>query len=518
MKGSSTFLLASSTLLSAASGLQLHKRDNPAVVPVDFERQIRDASESLKRRADDKTTEMKVDKHGLTWLYWANFTIGTPPQRLYSEIDTGSADLLVLTDEIEACTGKEAQCTGNVFSTGKSRTFDWLDSESQASGSFGSGETWSGYYGTDTFTLGDATIDNFQFIATTEFKATGSGIFSIFGIGLAGLELAEKKYANLPYALAEAGEINTPAYSLWLDSDQKGQFLFGGVNKAKYKGPLVSFPIPKNNQNGKTDRLLVVMEGFGVSSNGKYSGMDFTPRPVLLDSGSVRSQLNAEMLMHIVETFDDIGFVATPSGGQVPCNVSEKYTVDFTFGELTFKIPLKDFIIRPTQDYGLDGVPYCSLNFNPDATLLLLGDDFLRATYLVYDYETMEISMAQYNPDGGKDDIHEIVKNVPGAEKLKDVPMKFDVWDGTAFGDPTTAPTYVTAATMTLLNGGTATEATVTGDPRETNAGLKVAKPTETGESKDKKDDEDNAATRSLPGSAMAVVVMGVIARAMFMW
>ncbi|KAJ4138544.1 hypothetical protein NW768_002386 [Fusarium equiseti] len=518
MKASSTFLLASSTLLSAASGLQLHKRENPAVVPVNFERQIKDASQSLRRRADDKTTEMKVDKHGMTWLYWANFTIGTPPQQLYSEIDTGSADLLVLTDEIEACKGKEAQCTGNVFSTGKSRTFGWVDSEPEASGSFGSGESWSGYYGKDTFTLGDATIDNFQFIATTEFNATGSGIFSIFGVGLAGIELAEKKYANLPYALVEAGEINTPAYSLWLDSDQKGQFLFGGVNKAKYKGPLVSFPIPKNNQNGKADRLLVVMEGFGTSSNGKYSVMDFTPRPVLLDSGSVHSQLNADMLIHMVETFDDVGIVTTSMGAQAPCNVSEKYTVDFTFGELTFKIPFKNFLLTSTQDWALDGVPYCLLNYNPDATLLLLGDDFLQGTYLVYDYENMEISMAEYNPDGGKDDIHEIIKKVPSAEKLKDVPMSFEVWDGTAFGDPTSVPTHLTRATVTLLNGGTATEATVTGDPRETNAGLKVAAPTETGDSKDKKDDEDNAATESLPRAAMAAIVMGVVAGTMIMW
>ncbi|KAH7183374.1 uncharacterized protein B0J16DRAFT_345731 [Fusarium flagelliforme] len=90
---------------------------------------------------------MKVDKHGLTWLYWANFTIITPPQLLYSEIDTGSAGPLVLTDEIEACQGKDIACTGNVSSTGKSRTFGWADSEPGASGSFGSGEAWSDYYG-----------------------------------------------------------------------------------------------------------------------------------------------------------------------------------------------------------------------------------------------------------------------------------------------------------------------------------------------------------------------------------
>lgn len=70
---------------------------------------------------------------------------------------------------------------------------------------------------------------------------------------------------------------------------------------------------------------------------------------------------------------------------------------------------------------------------------------------------------------------------------------------------------------MALLNGGTATEVAVTGDPREIDAGPKMAKPTEIGDSKNVKDGENNAATRSLPGGAMAAIVMEAVARAMIM-
>ncbi|CEI70501.1 unnamed protein product [Fusarium venenatum] len=54
--------------------------------------------------------------------------------------------------------------------------------------------------------------------------------------------------------------------------------------------------------------------------------------------------------------------------------------------------------------------------------------------------------------------------------------------------------------------------ATAIGDPRSTNAGLSIAKPTETRYAKGSDDDEDNAAARSLPGKAMCAVVFGLIA------
>jgi hypothetical protein len=131
MKGSSSLLFASSTLLSAASALQLNKRHDPVVVTVNFEKKGRHASESIRRRADDHVHEMKADKHGTDFLYWADFTIGTPPQNLYAEIGTGSSDLLVLTDEIGAY--EKEDCLGGIFSIGKSRTFGWVDSEDEVS-------------------------------------------------------------------------------------------------------------------------------------------------------------------------------------------------------------------------------------------------------------------------------------------------------------------------------------------------------------------------------------------------
>ncbi|RGP78828.1 hypothetical protein FLONG3_3027 [Fusarium longipes] len=492
MKGSSSLLLASSTLLSAANGLQLNKRHDPAVVTVNFEKKARHGSGSLARRADD-VVGIDVDKHGTHFLYWANFTIGTPPQNLYAEVDTGSADLLVLTDEIEAC--KKKDCRGGIFSVSESRTFEWVDSEDEASGSFGSGESWSGYYANDTFTFGDVTLDGFQFVSTSAFNSTTSGIFSIFGVGLPRNQHAKNKYPSLPYALRNAGEINTAAYSLWLDDDQQGRFLFGGVNKAKYSDPLVTFPIP-NSEPNLAEKLLVVLEGFGTTNDGNSTSIDFTPRSVLLDSGTVKSRLTQEMVLHILKALD--GVIAESYGAVVPCDLGSKYTLDFTFGELTISVPLDNFSYRFKYDIGIDGVSYCRILYKPEATTIILGDDFLRGAYVVYDYENMEISLAQYKSDGGKDDIHEIIKSVPGASKTNNIPMEFEAYYGSEMGNPTSAPEGIKIATLTVISSGT-------------------GQPTETGGSKSE-DDEYSAAVTSLPRSVTGAIALGCVAGAFLMW
>lgn len=110
-----------------------------------------------------------------------------------------------------------------------------------------------GTYANDTFMLGSSTLESLQFVGVSECNATTNGITSTFGVGLYTREHAEIKYPNLLYALGEAEEINTPAFSLWLDNETHGEFLFGGVNKAKYIGPLVSYLVAFDNQIGLRD-------------------------------------------------------------------------------------------------------------------------------------------------------------------------------------------------------------------------------------------------------------------------
>ncbi|KAH7259092.1 aspartic peptidase domain-containing protein [Fusarium redolens] len=376
MKGSPIILL--STLLSCASGLELHKRHNPAVVQVDFEKRTKDFFPGHGKR---DIANMKVGLRD--YLYWANFTLGNPPQELSAVIDTGSSDLVLLTNEIENC--EKGRCRGGVFNTEK-------------------------------------------------------------------LEDSKTKYRNLPYALAVAGAINTPAYSMWLEDDITGQFLFGGVNKAKYKEPLVTYPIPVNNESNKRDRALAVMTGFATTYNEESSELDFEPRLVLLDSGTPKSRLTLDMTMHLINTMNVSYY--EKHGPAAPCEGSSRNTLDFTFSELTISVPLSNFLWETS--FVSDGLAYCKIRYDATATHIILGDDFLKGAYVVFDFANMEISLAARNPEDAEDDIHEIVREVPGASAATGVPGKYLGFDQPALSNPMAVPSGIPTVNENFLS--TATE------------------------------------------------------------
>ena len=115
------------------------------------------------------------------------------------------------------------------------------------------------------------------------------GFSSYLGVGLPSIEgrLPTTPYPNLPVALKNAGAINTAAFSLYLNGSgaQIGQLLFGGVNRAKYQGPLATFDIPVNPDVGFADAYLVPITAISLSLNGSTTQLDFEPQYGDLDSG-----------------------------------------------------------------------------------------------------------------------------------------------------------------------------------------------------------------------------------------
>jgi hypothetical protein len=74
-------------------------------------------------------------------------------------LDTGSTDLILLTDQTDGCKNK-SDCSGPIFAPQKSKTYE--GSDEQASGSYSDGTAWKRNFANDTFTFGDATLDSFS--------------------------------------------------------------------------------------------------------------------------------------------------------------------------------------------------------------------------------------------------------------------------------------------------------------------------------------------------------------------
>jgi hypothetical protein len=226
---------------------------------------------------------------------------------------------------------------------------------------------------------------------------------------------------SLTQALADAGAINSPAFSLW------GQTaLFGGVNKARYNGSLYTFPIV----NGSTQVKALRINTDSISINGTSTASKNFPLDAVFDTAvgmtyvpkSVAQALNAQ-----------IGNTSVPDHmGQVnfSCSAaSENSTIEFKFGELNFQFSLMSFVSQESDSvanygwYSDQETCYFTICENKNLQYegsIVLGSNFISQVYAVFDLENEEISLAKLSWGDAPDDIVEITSGkdaLPGAKK-----------------------------------------------------------------------------------------------------
>ena len=310
----------------------------------------------------------------------------------------------------------------------KSSSFKFISSDFNISYVDGSGAT--GDYVSDTFHIGGKSLDNQQFgIGYDSSSAQG-----ILGIGYPSNEVQvnrndKESYANVPKAMANAGVIQSNAYSLWLnDLDANtGSILFGGVNTGKYHGSLQTVDILQ--EDGMFVEFVIPMTGVGLSYQGKntsYAASSF-PAPVLLDSGSSLVYLPNAATQQIYDAVD-AEYVEQEGSAYVPCSLmSADASIDFTFSSQTISVSMQELVIETTDENGNqptfdDGTPACIFGIAPaDGTTPVLGDTFLRSAYVVYDLANNQISLAQTNFNSTTNDVREIgtgVTAVPDATSV----------------------------------------------------------------------------------------------------
>lgn len=224
--------------------------------------------------------------------------------------------------------------------------------------------------------------------------------------------------------MADAGAINSPAFSLW---DQT--LLFGGVNKARYNGSLYTFPIVNGSGLEKSFRINMT----GISINETAVASSEFPLDAAIEIGlhmsyvpkSVAQALNAHL-----------GEVSAPDeSGQVnfSCSaVGENATIEFKFGELELQFSLWYFISQDSESqFGAwdsqENTCYFKVSENVDmqkSGSIVLGANFISLVYAVFDLENDEVSLAKAltYPYGlyVQDDIVEITRGangIPGAVK-----------------------------------------------------------------------------------------------------
>jgi hypothetical protein len=374
-------------------------------------------------------------------FYSLNITVGTPPQPVSVLLDTGSSDLWLPQAYSSICKYDTYDCElGGSFDPQASSSFHTTNVDFYIT--YGDGSEVEGTFGYDSIGFGNANLTKVPFAVANDGDVAG-GVVGILGIGYnlgeANVQLssdpqAADTYPNVVSQLKSQGFTNTLAYSLWLnDPDAStGSILFGGVDTDKFTGPLVTVPVQKD-EVGTYSRLAVAWTSLSFAAQGKTA--QYTPDSfaayALLDSGTTLTILPDVLMDEMLRSLN-----ADISNGDgyytLPCSAGDDPDAKFTFqfggkSGATIDVPLS-MVLLPLYDdsdsfdgYGSSS-DICLLELIGGAPegLVILGDAFLRAAYVVYDLENNEISLAQTKFNVTTSNVVEIAagKEVPSASAV----------------------------------------------------------------------------------------------------
>ena len=464
--------------LAAFALLPLHASAaaEPKVLGLDFVKVKKDVvtpMSHLQRRAD--TVEEGL--YNAQLLYIANVTIGSPPQQLSLQLDTGSSDLWVPSADSDLCFGQGCSVWGS-FEPSNSTSFQEQTDAGKFLIAYGDNSEYEGVYGTDTISVGGATMKDVIFAVVD--KASGvvgngpesnNGLMGVsFDIGESGAELGiSEPYPGIVSQLKKNGQINTRSYSLWLNdvNAASGSILFGGVDTSKYTAPLLGLPIVGTNSSdySKIDRLAVEMTGLSLSDQKGISALGGSfVLPALLDSGTSATLLTEQMAQDV---WNSAGVVTDPAIAVplVACDLQNaQASYIFAFGGDNgpkINVSISQLITEVPGLTFKDGTSACKFGIQKTVDgNIILGDTFLRSAYVVYDLDNKQIAMAQTNLNGGAANIQEISgTTLPGVSTvLPSMTLPASLSQATAaatteLGGPSASPTIADNGRLTELPG-----------------------------------------------------------------
>ncbi|RYP41386.1 hypothetical protein DL767_001024 [Monosporascus sp. MG133] len=381
----------------------------------------------LHKRADPILQELHNNLTG--GGYYAEVSVGTPPQTVRLVVDTGSSDVWVLDSNADLCTSRSMQ---EVHGGGCIATFDPSESSTYTALSdapfqiaYLDGSSANGTYFQDHINIGGTEIESLQ-MGLAEEATINSGLL---GIGYSTNVAARDPYPNIIDLLEEQGLIAIRAYSLWLNaySADIGTLLFGGVDTEKFVGELIAVPILPDSRTGIYHSFAVTLSSLVLNyTDGNTDIIIQQPMPVILDSGTTLTYLPRRIAYNIFSALGAVDDTLYTGLVYIDCAyLRSGLTFDFQFGGRSgplVRVPVNEVVLDNIGEYvemGLPippGMPFaddvCSFGIHPaDQGIYLLGDTFLRSAYVVYDLENHVVAMAQAHINSSRSNVLEITRD-----------------------------------------------------------------------------------------------------------
>ncbi|KAI0373777.1 aspartic peptidase A1 [Pilatotrama ljubarskyi] len=316
---------------------------------------VDDGEEPFWARSHDSTTQDGHDlplSNFMNAQYFAEITLGTPPQSFEVVLDTGSSNLCIPS----ANCGSIACSLHSKYDSTASSTYKANDSGFSLR--YGSGSV-EGFVSQDVLTIGDLTVEHQDFAESTEEHGLAFAFSKFDGVlGLAYNALSVNQLVPPFYNMINQGLIDSPIFSFRLDDseDDGGEAIFGGIDDSAYTGEFHYVPV----RNRAYWEVQLDSAAFG----NEY--IELTQAGAAIDTGT--------------------SLILRSWNGQ--------YTVDCAkvpdLADFTLTLYGKPFTLKAT-DYVLEVQGTCTSPFigldidRPTGELWIVGDVFLRKYYTVYD-------------------------------------------------------------------------------------------------------------------------------------
>ncbi|KAM0334967.1 hypothetical protein ACHAQA_000001 [Verticillium albo-atrum] len=300
--------------------------------------------------------------------YLTAVQIGTPPQTLKLDFDTGSSDLWVFSSETPA-----SQVNGQtVYNSASSSTSKKLQSATWSI-SYGDGSSSSGDVYLDTVTVGGLTVkqqavENARKVSSS---FTSDPLDGLLGLAFSSINTVSPK-KQLTFFDNAKSSLNSPLFTADLKHNANGKYNFGFIDSTAFKGSIAYTDVDN------TDGFWAwTSTGYQVGS----AAFKSTPITGIADTGTTLLLLPNSVVAAYYAKVSGARYDSTQGGYTFSCTAS---LPAFVFGVEASRITIPGSFINfaPIDDSG--SVCFGGIQRNTGLDFSIFGDVALKAAFVVF--------------------------------------------------------------------------------------------------------------------------------------
>jgi len=332
-------------------------------------------------------------------MYLVPVNIGTPPQTVNLDFDTGSSDLWVWSNELSSSVLNAARGSHSVFNPSKSSTFR-KSPFSTWTISYGDKSSASGSVGTDVVNVGglvirDQAVELANSLSKQFVSSSGDGLLGLaFGtINTVKPEPAKTPVENMIIQkdIPKSAELFT-AYLTSTKDREQSFYTFGFIDEAivRASGQEISYA-PVDNGSGfwMFDSTSATINGNPIQRSGNKAIADTGTSLALVDDATCEAIYSA--IPGASYDFGSQGYIF-PSD----LNPQDLPTITFAVGDHQFAVRKSDLGFAEAKT----GYVFGGIQSRGELTFDILGDTFLKAIYAIFDVGNLRLGVVEKKGPG----------------------------------------------------------------------------------------------------------------------